>query len=368
MTEYFIGLMSGTSADGIDAALVDFGKKRPQLIATHYTPYTDVIRQKIFALTQKGDNELSRMCELDVTLGNAFANSVNQLIKLSGLSHKKIKAIGSHGQTLRHFPNQGYTLQIGDPNIIAAQTHITTIADFRRRDIALGGQGAPLVPAFHRALFSSTRMNRAIVNIGGIANITVLSKKKTLPLIGYDTGPGNGLLDTWIHLHRKVAHDVRGEWGAQGILQKDLLDSMLSDRYFQQAPPKSTGREYFNLLWIKEHLHKVNRVIAAIDVQATLVELTALTILNAIRQHINEGEIFICGGGAHNLYLMTRLQLLARPHFTIDTTDKFGIAPDWIEAVAFAWLAKQTLNKKTGNITAVTGAIKETILGGIYYK
>jgi anhydro-N-acetylmuramic acid kinase len=368
MTEYFIGLMSGTSADGIDAALVDFSKKRPQLIATHYTPHPEPIRQKIFALTQKGDNELSRMCELDVLLGHAFADNVNTLLQQSGISSKKIKAIGSHGQTLRHYPKQGYTLQIGDPNIIAAKTQITTIADFRRRDIAHGGQGAPLVPAFHQALFASTRVNRAIVNIGGIANITVLSKRKTVPLVGYDTGPGNGLLDAWIHLHRKVTHDVRGEWGAQGIMQKDLLDSMLRDSYFQQTPPKSTGREHFNLLWIKEHLHKVNRVIAAIDVQATLVELTAFTILQAIRQHINEGEILICGGGAHNLYLMTRLQLLAKPHFSINTTDIFGIAPDWIEAVAFAWLAKQTLTKKPGNSISVTGAAKEVILGGVYYK
>lgn len=368
MTEYFIGLMSGTSADGVDAALVDFSKKRPQLIATHYMPYTDTIRNHIFALTQKGDNELSRMCELDVALGHAFADTVNQLIKQSGISPKKIKAIGSHGQTLRHFPKQGYTLQIGDPNIIAAKTHITTIADFRRRDIALGGQGAPLVPAFHQDLFSSSKINRAIVNIGGIANITLLPKKKNTSIIGFDTGPGNGLLDAWIHLHRKTTHDVRGEWGAQGILQKDLLDLMLKDRYFHQLPPKSTGRDYFNLLWIKESLHKINRTITAIDVQATLVEVTAMTILDAIRQHIDEGEILVCGGGAHNLYLMTRLQFLAKPHFTLETTDKFGIAPDWIEAVAFAWLAKQTLNKKPGNIISVTGASNSTILGGIYYK
>jgi anhydro-N-acetylmuramic acid kinase len=369
MSDYYVGLMSGTSADGIDAALVDFTNTAPTIIATHYTPHTPQIREKIFALSQKGEDEIRRLAELDVILGHAFANATNHLLQQTNITAKKVKAIGSHGQTIRHYPHQqyGYSLQIGDANIIAAKTGITTVADFRRKDIALGGHGAPLVPAFHHAMFASNKTNRAIVNIGGIANITLLPKKSIEGIVGFDTGPGNALLDTWIETHRKQSHDERGEWGAQGVVQPDLLELLLADPYFTLTAPKSTGREYFNLYWLKSYLHKVNRTTNAIDVQATLVELTAQTIITAIQSYLPDGDILICGGGAHNLYLMLRLQALAGEQYALDTTEAYGIHPDWVEAVAFAWLAKQTMHRLPGNLPSVTGASKAAILGGIYY-
>lgn len=365
MTDLYIGLMSGTSIDGIDAALVDFTDNTTTLIDTLYTPYTQELREKILKLTSPDQNEIERMGELDIILANEFANTVNELLKKQSVTHKAIKAIGSHGQTIRHVPHGDFrfTLQIGDPNTIAAKTNITTIADFRRKDMAMGGQGAPLVPAFHQFAFADNKINRIIVNIGGIANITLL-KPNTMPL-GFDTGPGNVLMDAWIYKHQQKTHDAYGEWGAQGQLSQALLNLFLSDPYFDKKAPKSTGREYFHLDWLMQHLH--DQSIKSVDVQTTLTELTAQSIVNSIRAEVTNGDILICGGGAHNQFLMQRLQQLASPDFNLTTTEAFGIHPDWVEAMAFAWLARQTLQHQTGNITSVTGAKTETILGGVYF-
>ncbi|TAK73566.1 MAG: anhydro-N-acetylmuramic acid kinase [Gammaproteobacteria bacterium] len=358
MTELYIGLMSGTSADGIDAALVDFSQTPPVTIATHYQPYSPALREQILALCVQGENEIHRLGELDVVLGSAFAEAVNHLLQQQSLAPSEIKAIGSHGQTVRHAPSR-FTLQVGDPNTIAAKTGITTIADFRRKDIAHGGQGAPLLPAFHHHLFATTKTQRVIVNIGGIANVTLLSS----PIIGFDTGPGNVLMDAWIGLHQQQTHDKDGAWAAQGQVHPALLERLLADTYFHLPPPKSTGREYFHLAWLQQYLETPT---PPQDVQATLAELTARSILLSIQKHQSVGEILICGGGAHNTFLMQRLQQLAEPHYTVDSTQKYGIHPDWVEAIAFAWLARQTLLRQPGNLPSVTGAHQAVILGGIY--
>lgn len=362
----YIGLMSGTSADGINAALVDFNPSTPLLVGTHYAPYTSSLRDDIHTLSHSSASGIHELCLLDRMLGQAFASTTQELLKKYRLSPTDIVAIGSHGQTIRHHPQlpNAYTLQIGDPNTIAIETNITTVADFRRKDIALGGQGAPLVPTFHQAIFAKEDHVRVIVNIGGIANITLLSPQH--PLLGFDTGPGNALLDSWINHHQQHSFDDSGKWAAQGTVHQSLLKQLLSDAYFQQTPPKSTGRDYFNLTWLKKYLRLLPNKIKPVDVQATLVELTARTILNSIQAQTTHGEILICGGGVHNQCLMSRLQTLAPNEFSVYSTARYGIEPDWIEAMAFAWLARQTIMKKPGNHPNVTGAKKAVILGGIY--
>jgi anhydro-N-acetylmuramic acid kinase len=369
MSNLYIGLMSGTSADGIDAALVDFSAATPRLLASHYTPYAPALRKQILDLCYPGENEIHRLGELDITLANIFANAIQTLLREAKILAKDIVAIGSHGQTIRHSPNHahGFTLQIGDPNTITAKTGITTVADFRRKDIALGGQGAPLVPAFHRSMFASNNIDRAIVNIGGIANVTLLPHDAGDHIIGFDTGPGNALMDYWIHTHQNQTHDQAGAWGSCGKINQHLLENMLTEPYFTLAPPKSTGREHFNHDWLLQQLEKTQEEISAVDVQATLTELTATTIATAIKQNLQQGEIFICGGGAHNTYLINRLRALTTPMFTVETTESVGVHPDWVEAIAFAWLAFQTMQKRTGNLPSVTGAKQAAILGGIYF-
>lgn len=364
MDEFYIGLISGTSADGIDAALVEFKNDKPNLVGHYYAEYNEEIRQRIFALYETGSDEITRLGQLDILLGQAFADAANQLLKINKMQAHHIKAIGSHGQTIRHYPKQQYTLQIGDPNLIAAKTRITTVADFRRRDMALGGQGAPLVPAFHNHVFSSSEYSRAILNIGGIANITLLPKEGAV--IGWDTGPGNCLLDAYIQFHSQKPKDDLGQFAQTGKLHQPLLESMLQDPYFKHSEPKSTGREYFNLAWLKPHLEKFQNIAPA-DIQNTLLELTVRSIVHDIKKYFSEGDVFVCGGGVHNHYLMERLTEYAQP-LTLKTTKDFGIDPDWVEAMAFAWLAKCTLEKKTSNLTSVTGASKTTILGGIYFS
>lgn len=369
MSDLYIGLMSGTSADGIDAALVDFSNPLPNLIATHYTPYSPAIRQKIFDLCKPGHNEIQRLGELDIELAQAFAESIHSLLQQTGVNGKNITAIGSHGQTIRHVPHQKhpFTLQIGDPNTIAALTGITTVADFRRKDMALGGQGAPLVPAFHQYLFADKNKNRAIANIGGIANVTLLMPHGKPSVLGFDTGPGNGLLDEWIQQHQQKPHDADGAWAASGNIHQPLLASLLADDYFKLPPPKSTGREYFNSIWLQPHLAAIETTASNADVQATLTEFTAITIANAIKQHMPDGEIYVCGGGARNAYLIERLQQASEKQFSVKTTDALGIHADWVEAIAFAWLAYQTINQRAGNLPSVTGAKQAAILGGLYY-
>jgi len=363
---HYIGLMSGTSVDGIDAALVSIPVSgQLALLATHQHPFPVAVRAAIQALTQPGPNEIEREGELDVQLGHLFAEAANTLLDKSGVSASSIRAIGSHGQTIRHRPHAAhpFTRQIGNPSVIAEDTGITTVADFRARDLAAGGEGAPLVPAFHRWLFHKPGVNRAIVNIGGIANITWLPATENSAVLGFDTGPGNTLLDQWIARHWNEPYDRSGTWAASGRVQSDLLARLMADEYFSKTPPKSTGREQFNLAWLERQL--VGEL-ASEDIQATLAELTVASIAQAILLlPVKIGEIYVCGGGSHNRHLLTRLDALL-PNIPVATTESLGLDPDWVEAVAFAWLAHQTLAGHAGNLPSVTGAHHPVLLGGIY--
>jgi anhydro-N-acetylmuramic acid kinase len=363
---HYIGLMSGTSVDGIDAALITIPVSgQLAVLATHQHSYPPAVRDAIQALMQSGPNELEREGELDMQLGHLFAAAAKALIAKSGVSASSIRAIGSHGQTIRHRPHAAhpFTRQIGNPSVIAEDTGITTVADFRARDLAAGGEGAPLVPAFHRWLFRKPGVNRAIVNIGGVANITWLPAEEHCAVLGFDTGPGNTLLDQWIARHRKEPYDRDGAWAASGRVQNEMLAQLLADAYFAKAPPKSTGREHFHLAWLEQH---VTGKFAPEDIQATLAELTAASIAQALKFLPGEcAEIFICGGGSHNRHLLVRLGALL-PHAPIATTELLGLDPDWVEAAAFAWLAHQTLAGHAGNLPSVTGARHPVLLGGIY--
>ncbi len=367
-SEIYIGLMSGTSLDGIDIAIVDFAQHPPRLIYCTTLPYEPSLRQQIREITTSTTTSLDRLCRLDVELGNTYADIVNQSLEAAGLDTTQIRAIGNHGQTIRHSPDTDlpYTLQIGDPNVIAAKTGITTVADFRRKDIALGGQGAPLAPAFHHYMFRSTSSDRAIINIGGIANITYLPSDSESAVIGFDTGPGNTLSDYWINRHKDACWDENGKWAATGNIIGDLLDTLLSNEpYFQRLLPKTTGTEHFNPNWL---LPQLGPGLAVEDVQATLIELTAISIARGIDQLPSTPvECFLCGGGAHNSYLIERLQQ-ALPDCRILSTSQLGLDPDYVEAVAFAWLAMQSMNQRTGNLPTVTLARSEALLGGIYFQ
>ena len=367
-SEIYIGLMSGTSLDGVDIAIMDFAHHPPTLIYCATQPYNPVLKQKIREITVAGSTNLDELCQLDAELGNTYANVVNRSLEETNLDIKQIRAIGNHGQTIRHSPDTElpYTLQIGDPNIIAARTSITTVGDFRRRDMALGGQGAPLAPAFHQFLFSSPNADRAVVNIGGIANITYLPADPELDVIGFDTGPGNTLSDFWVNRHNGQFYDERGKWAETGNVIDELLHSLMhNEPYFERSPPKTTGTEYFSPDWL---LRQMGESHAAEDVQATLIELTALTIAAGLTQlPATPDEGFICGGGVHNNYLMERLQK-ALPNCQFLSTSHLGINPDYVEAAAFAWLARQSMNHQPGNLPTVTKAKYETLLGGIYYQ
>ncbi len=361
---YFIGLMSGTSVDGVDAVLCDIQDNSIKLIESLCFPIAEPLQNKIHAIanSEYQQDPIEMMGHLDVEIGDLLAQAVAALLDKASIAPSEITAIGSHGQTIRHIPNhaQAFTLQIGDPNIIAAQTGIDVVADFRRRDMAFGGQGAPLVPAFHQSVFKSAASNRVIVNLGGIANITLLANN--IDVIGYDTGPANTLMDQWIKLHKNQAFDPSGDWAKSGQLDGHLLEAMLADPYFSQAAPKSTGREYFNLDWLNQFdLHSTK----AVDIQRTLLELTAQTLSDSIDNHIDSGEIYLCGGGAHNEFLVERIKTLI-PSFTVQSTYQLGVDPDWVEAMAFAWLAERTINRKAGNLATVTGASQNTVLGAIY--
>ncbi len=363
----YLGLMSGTSLDGIDAALVRFPQHRAELIATHCHPWPHALQQKLLGLTTPGDNEIDRMGELDILVADEFALAAQQLLLKAHISASAVTAIGSHGQTIRHRPEAktAFTLQIGDPNRIAERTKITTVADFRRRDMAAGGEGAPLVPAFHNRLFRSDKEHLCILNIGGIANITLLPPQDDADIIGFDTGPGNGLLDSWSSRHIHTPFDEHGKWAATGEVHPALLKSMLADRYFSRPPPKSTGREYFNLEWL-EGLLTQHPALSPKDIQATLTALTTQSIANAIKTaDAHYQQIRVCGGGVHNQTLMKQLKH-ALPQCHIESTQHHDVDPDWVEAMAFAWLAQQTMLGLSGNLPSVTGAHHPVILGGIY--
>ena len=375
--ELYIGLMSGTSIDGIDAALVAFQHGQCQLVCEHLEAFDMPLTQALHQLCQPSDNEIAQLARVEQPLAEAFASACFNLLSKSGHQPADITAIGSHGQTIRHYPEQAFTLQIGDANIVAARTGINTIADFRRKDMALGGQGAPLVPAFHQALFQHAELTRAVVNIGGLANITYLpSTRSGNTVCGYDTGPGNTLLDAWFNRHHRggidaSSYDKDGQWARSGQIKSQLLAQLMQHDYFQLPAPKSTGRELFNMAWLQGYLTDLGDIADAnnphhpADVQRTLTRFTALTIANEISKLMPAGEVYICGGGAANPLLMADISELL-DNYRVNSTAALGVDPDWVEAIAFAWLAKQHVHQLPGNLPAVTGASHQAILG-VYY-
>ncbi|MDX1492043.1 MAG: anhydro-N-acetylmuramic acid kinase [Pseudohongiellaceae bacterium] len=366
---YFIGLMSGTSMDGIDCVLVDFASTRPTLVATHTEEIPAPLREQILQLCNAGSINLPQLGETDVALGRVFGHAVNSLLRKQQLAPEAITAIGSHGQTVWHQPTgkAPFSLQIADPNTIAEVTNISTVADFRRKDMAAGGQGAPLAPLFHQHYFSNSSHRRAVLNTGGIANITLLAHGEEFPIQGFDTGPANVLMDLWIAQHKKVGFDKDGQWARSGKLVPELLNSFLSEPYFQQTPPKSTGRELFNQQWLNKHLQPFSKLKAE-DVQATLLELSARSIAQSVDWEAQQiAELIVCGGGAYNSALMERLEQLI-PSCDIKSSAALGLKPEWVEGVAFAWFAAKTWNRETINTPPVTGARHPCLLGGIYYS
>ena len=366
MTEatLYLGLISGTSADAIDAALVEFDGDVPHCLATSATAYPEALRQRILDLAlARSDASFDLSGSLDVEIGRAFADAAQALIERSGIDRQRIRAIGSHGQTLWHrpFATHPFTIQLGDPNVIAEQLQTTTVADFRRRDIAAGGQGAPLAPAFHDACLRDSIETRAVLNLGGIANLTLLAPGQ--PVRGFDTGPASGLMDAWCQRHEGKAFDRSGAFAARGKVLAPLLSAMLSDGYFARPAPKSTGRETFQMHWLERHLAGDE---AAADVQATLLALTARSIADALRRECRGAtRVIACGGGVHNEQLMRALKNELAPT-ELSTTAEFGVDPDFVEAIAFAWLARETLAGRPGNRTTVTGASGPRVLGAIY--
>jgi anhydro-N-acetylmuramic acid kinase len=365
--KFYIGLMSGTSADGIDLALVDFTSGTAELIASYYQAYDNTTRQKITELYQPNNNEIDRAFSLDITLAHQFSSAINSLLRQEGLLPDDIIAIGNHGQTIRHRPTKNaaiespFTLQIGCNQTLAVITGIRVIGDFRTKDIALGGQGAPLVPAFHQYLLPATQNDTFLVNIGGIANITFLPKiSSSESILGFDTGPGNALLDAWCFEHSGSRYDNHGNWGESGTIHQSLLMQLLSDDYFSQIAPKSTGREYFTLQWLKHFIEPLN--ILPVDVQATLTALTAYSISADIKKISNSADVYLCGGGIENnfCYKLIEQQLNT---FNVNKINSLNLNNNALEAMAFAWLAFAYDKRIYGNIPAVTGASKSTVLG-----
>lgn len=359
MPELFVGLMSGTSLDGIDAALVEFSAGASVRHALT-TPFPPELREQLQELIEHPEHAgLDRIGDIDARLGLAYAAATLALLAASETSADSVVAIGCHGQTIRHSPDRDppFSWQLGDPNRLAAGTGIKVVADFRRMDMAAGGQGAPLAPAFHAAMFADETELRAIVNIGGIANITRLGTRVT----GYDTGPGNGLMDAWIRHCRNEEFDHDGEWAATGSVDTELLAAMSTDPFFRKAPPRSTGREHFNLEWLLRHVSGSS--IAPQDVQATLLALTVESIAREVRR-AEADRVLLCGGGVHNR--MLRESLTTALEVPLQSTDAHGLDPDYIEAAAFAWLARERLAGRPGNLPSVTGADRPVPLGAVY--
>ncbi|MEO8778842.1 MAG: anhydro-N-acetylmuramic acid kinase [Rhodanobacter sp.] len=361
----YVGLISGTSADSIDAVLVRFHEGKPQTLASHAHSWPRPLRERILAAAQgEAALDLDAWGRLDVQIGHQFADATMHLLEHCHTATSAVRAIGSHGQTLRHRPGGDYpfTLQLGDPSVIAERCRIDVVADFRRADMAAGGQGAPLLPALHAMLLHAPGCTRAVLNLGGIANITVLEADGRVR--GFDTGPANGLLDAWCQLQRGEPFDRDGAFAHSGQILPGLLEALLADPYFALPPPKSTGREYFHLGWLAEHAPVATFEPA--DVQATLLELTARSVANAVAQHApGADEVLVCGGGVHNPGLMQRLEEVLAPR-SLCSTAEHGVDPDFLEATAFAWLARQRLLKLPGNLPAVTGARGPRVLGAIY--
>ncbi len=387
---YVVGMMSGTSLDGLDAVLCQFyeidddNDEPVEILATVSAPFPDDLRAVLLALTQPNgvadlikNNRLAFESELDVFgwasvfYAEFAASLVNGLLEKAQVTPDEVMAIGCHGQTVRHRPQWRFSLQLLDPNTLAERTGIAVVSDFRRRDMAVGGQGAPLVPAFHQAMFGQSNKRRVILNLGGIANITVLDG--TDNVIGFDTGVANLLIDAWCQRHTEQAYDKNGDWARSGQVIEPLLKALLAHPYFALPAPKSTGREDFNMAWVDSILEQVahqhpNLAYSPADVQATLSELTAVSVAQAIMYTTDNvtGELFVCGGGAYNGLMLARLQAHL-PQWLVTTTADIGLSPLWVEATAFAWLAQQTLINAPSNLPSVTGANKAVVLGQVCF-
>lgn len=358
----YLGVMSGTSLDGLDIALIDQGEQT-RLLATHYTPMPADLRQDLLALCASGPDEIARASLAENRWATLAADGIGQLLASQGLEAGAIRAIGSHGQTIRHEPARGFTVQIGNPALLAELTGVCVVGDFRRRDVAAGGQGAPLVPAFHEALFGHLGQQVAILNVGGFSNLSLIEQNK--PVHGFDCGPGNVLLDAWIERKRGKAYDADGQWAASGNVCNALLARLLADPFFAGTGPKSTGREVFNLPWLDTHLAALPNYRDE-DIQATLLELTARSIIDSLRSaQPNTETLLVCGGGARNGALMRRLAALL-PSAQVASTAAYGVDPDWVEAMAFAWLAHCCLEGIPANRPSVTAAKGLRVLGAIY--
>ena len=360
--QIFIGLMSGTSMDGVDGVLADFSNNAIRTLAAAFVAFPPALRSALMALQAPGDNEIEREAIAANQLTACYAECVANL--LSEHTGAPVQAIAVHGQTIRHRPELGYTRQTNNPALLAELTGIDVIADFRSRDVAAGGQGAPLVPAFHHAQFAAPGHTRAVVNIGGIANVSLLQADGQIG--GFDTGPGNVLMDGWIARHRGMEYDAGGAWAASGTVNQVLLQSLLEEPYFALPAPKSTGRDLFHLDWLDARLAESNPMPPQ-DVQATLTQLTAVTIAHAIRTHAREAEaVYVCGGGAYNDTLLRALQAALGETIRVASTEVLGVAPNRVEALAFAWLGYRFSRRETGNLPDVTGARDRKILGALY--
>ena len=372
MSDLYIGLMSGTSMDGVDGVLFDFSTDKPKVLQYACAPLPPALRTELGALNLAGANELHRAALAANALVRVYADVVVQLLAQAQLTAADIVAVGAHGQTVRHRPGEfdgiGYTLQLNNPALLAELTDITVVADFRSRDVAAGGQGAPLVPAFHAQMFANTDAAVGVLNIGGISNLSVLSPSNegsVSPIIGFDCGPGNALMDAWCQQHTGQSYDDDGRWAASGRVHGPLLAAFMAEPFLSKAPPKSTGRDLFNAAWLGQHL-RAHAQLSPVDVQATLTEFTALACATSLKRYANESkQLIVCGGGALNGYLMQRLQT-ALPGVTVASSAAYGLPPLQVEAAAFAWLARQTMRRETASLQSVTGARGSRILGGIY--
>lgn len=363
--------MSGTSLDGVDGALASFDDtgKLTRTWATAYVPFPTSLRGDLMALQSTGVDEIHREAVAANQLITYYAECVAMLLTHANISADRVTAIGAHGQTIRHRPEAGYTRQINNPALLAELTDISVIADFRSRDLAAGGQGAPLVPAFHHAMFGDASENRVVVNIGGISNISILPTQLDRAVIGFDTGPGNVLMDAWIAQHNGSRYDADGEWAKSGNVHEGLLNALVDEDFFALSPPKSTGRDLFHPAWLAEKLAGFPNIVSA-DVQATLTMFTASTLSEAIKVYAPETQaVYVCGGGAYNGLLMSLIESrlkLHQPKIKLASTDTLGIAPNQVEALAFAWLAQRFNARQPGNLPAVTGARGLRILGALY--
>jgi len=362
MAELYIGLMSGTSMDGVDVALCELDATRCSVVASLEYPFPKELKEAILQMIN-GTTSLEAVGAVDYRLGLLFAEAVNALLEREKIGAGQIRAVGSHGQTLWHAPKGStpFSMQLGNANVIAAQTRIDVVSDFRGKDVAMGGEGAPFAPVFHRFLFDHLVKKVGVLNIGGMANLTVLGES----LIGFDTGPGNVLMDLWIEQQQKLAYDEDGAWAKCGRPDTALLDAMLADDYFARTPPKSTGREHFNAAWL-EALLKDHSALLPADVQATLLELTVYSIAGEVRRYGLE-QLLVCGGGVKNAYLMQRLSEALEGR-GVASTDAYGVSSSQMEAMLFAWLAYKRLHREPVELKTVTGAKSDAILGGVYAK